>query len=263
MADSTPVVLYDAADGVATITLNRPERRNAINDDLLAGLTDAFSRARDDETVRAVVLTGAGKGFCAGADLSVFGSLVSAEAVYDYIISRYQPLMLLITSLPKPVIGAVNGAAAGAGASLALACDLRVMADDAVLMQAFSNIGLVPDAGGTWFFARLIGYSRAYELAIEGAPITAARCLEWGLTNRVVPAAELQEAAHGWALQLAARPTLALGLTKQALAQALVSDLASAIEYEARLQQQTIVSADHHEGVSAFLEKRKPVFRGK
>jgi 2-(1,2-epoxy-1,2-dihydrophenyl)acetyl-CoA isomerase len=187
----------------------------------------------------------------------------SGDDVAAYIVANYQPLMQLICTLPKPVIAAVNGVAAGAGASLALACDLRVMADDAQLMQAFSNIGLVPDAGACWFLARQVGYSRAYEIAIEGERIGAARCLELGLTNRVVPAAELLPAAHAWAATLAERPTRALALTKLALYQALQSDLAETIAYEAELQKQTIVSADHREGLAAFRERRKPVFTGR
>jgi 2-(1,2-epoxy-1,2-dihydrophenyl)acetyl-CoA isomerase len=243
--------------------MNRPERRNALNESLNRDLLAAFEQAGEDTAVRAVLLTGVGKGFCAGADLSAFTQMPTPEQVYEGILTMYQPLMGLITSLPKPVIAAVNGVAAGAGASLALACDLRVMAHDASLMMAFSNIGLLPDAGACWFLARLVGYSRAYEIAIEGERILVDRCLELGLTNQVVPADSLMEYATGWAEQLAKRPTLALGLTKHALHHALLHDLASTIEYEARLQQQTIPSHDHMEGVMAFLQKRVPEFTGK
>jgi 2-(1,2-epoxy-1,2-dihydrophenyl)acetyl-CoA isomerase len=162
-----------------------------------------------------------------------------------------------------PVIAAINGTAAGAGAALALACDLRVMATDATLLMAFSNVGLVPDAGATWFLMRLVGYSRAYEIAIEGERILAHRCLEWGLTNKVVPAEALLDETMTWAQKLAARPTLALGLTKHALNHAADHNLASTIEFEARLQKQTISSHDHMEGVTAFLQKREPEFQGK
>lgn len=257
-----PTVLYRLDGNVATITLNRPHVRNAISRELHQELIAAFTRARDDQDARAVVVTGAGKGFCSGADLSIFGEQPSPDEVYEYIVANYQPLMELICTLPKPVIAAVNGVAAGAGASLALAADLRIMADDASLLQAFSNIGLVPDAGATWLLVRSVGYSRAFEMAAEGAPVSAARCLELGLANRVVAAAELLDRAQTWAAGLAQRPTLALALTKQAMYQALQSDLQQAIEYEARLQKQTLPSTDHAEGVAAFLEKRPARFSG-
>ncbi|HEU5012269.1 MAG TPA: enoyl-CoA hydratase-related protein [Roseiflexaceae bacterium] len=255
------IVLYAITGSVATITLNRPEARNALNDELLDGLRAAFEQARDEQ-VRAVVLAGAGKGFCSGADLSVFGQARTPDETAAYISAKYQPLMQAICALPKPVIGAINGVAAGAGAALALACDLHVMAEDASIMMAFSNIGLVPDAGATWFLARLVGYSRAFEIASEAERIGAARCYELGMANRIVPAAELLPAAQAWAERLAQRPTLALGLTKQALYHALESDLLDTIAYEAELQKHTIVSDDHREGVTAFRERRPPMYKG-
>ena len=188
-------VTYAVRSAVATITLNRPQTRNAINDELLEGLRAALEQARDDGQVRAVVLTGAGKGFCSGADLAMFAGPITPDEVLEYLVGRYRPIIGLICSLPKPVIAAVNGVAAGAGASVALACDLRVMADDASLLQAFSNLGLVPDAGSTWFLSRMVGYSRAFELMSEAERIGAARCLELGLANQVVLAAELLDAA--------------------------------------------------------------------
>lgn len=255
-------LLYETHGDVVRLTMNRPERRNALNDALQRELLAAFERVRDDESVRAIVLTGSGKGFCAGADLSAFQQMPTAEQVYEAIIMAYQPLIGLITTLKKPVIAAINGTAAGAGASLALACDLRVMAEDASIMMAFSNIGLVPDAGATWLLVRQVGYSRAYQIAIEGQKIPAIRCLEWGLTNRLAPAGKLGDVALTWATKLAQRPTLALGLTKLAMNHALLNDVASTIEYEARLQMQTIPSHDHMEGVMAFLQKRDPLFTG-
>jgi 2-(1,2-epoxy-1,2-dihydrophenyl)acetyl-CoA isomerase len=256
-------ILYDVQDNVVLITLNRPDRRNAMNRELNRDLLAGFERAAGDDEVRAVVVTGAGRGFCAGADLAMFQPQPTADQIYEIIISSYQPMMETITSMKKPVIAAVNGVAAGAGASLALACDLRVMAHDASIMMAFSNIALVPDAGATWLLTRLVGYSRAYEIAAEGNRIPAERCLELGLTNKVVPAAQLDSISLAWAGKLAERPTLALGLTKQAMQHAHLHDLASTIEYEARLQKQTIPSYDFKEGVMAFMQKREPKFQGK
>jgi 2-(1,2-epoxy-1,2-dihydrophenyl)acetyl-CoA isomerase len=213
--------------------------------------------------VRAVVLTGAGQGFCAGADLTAVATLPTPDDLYHAIINAYDPLMNLITTLPKPVIAAINGAAAGAGMSLALACDLQVMGHNASLMMAFSNIAFVPDAGATWFLMRQIGYSRAFQMAVEAQHITAEQCLQWGLVNKIVPADHLLAETLAWARQLAQRPTLALGLTKQALNFAARSSLSAAIEYEAALQKQTIASQDFQEGVMAFMQKREPEFRGK
>jgi len=256
-------LIYEVQNNTALITMNRPERRNALNMKLNKELLAAFQQAAADEAVRAVVLTGAGDGFCAGADLTLFGQMPTPEQLYEIIIDSYEPLMTLITTLPKPVIAAINGVAAGAGVSLALACDLQVMAHNASLMMAFSNIAFVPDAGATWFLVRRLGYGRAYQMAIEGQRISADQCLEWGLTNKIAPAHQLLEEALAWAQRLALRPTLAVGLTKQALTYAAAHDLAAAIEFEARLQKQTVASQDFAEGVMAFMQKREPNFKGK
>lgn len=253
---------YERKDHVAQITLNRPERRNAMNLAMNGELLHGLHEAASDETIRAVLITGAGKGFCSGADLSLFQPLPEPEQLKKIIISNYQPMMAAIAAMKKPVIAAINGVAAGAGASLALACDLRLMAHDASLLMAFSNIALIPDAGANWLLTRLVGYSRAYEIAVEGSRIPAERCLELGLTNKVVPADQLLSIANAWARKLAERPTLALGLTKQAMQYAEHHDLASTIEYEAELQKQTIVSQDFLEGVTAFMQKREPEFKG-
>ena len=256
-------LIYEVQDRVALITMNRPDKRNALNAELNADLLSAFQQAQADETVRAVVLTGAGKGFCAGADLTAVAGIPSPDDLYNRIIDTYNPLMGLITTLKKPVIAAINGVGAGAGMSLALACDMQVMAHNASLMMAFSNIAFVPDAGATWFLMRQIGYSRAYQMAIEAQPISAEQCLHWGLTNKVAPADDLLEETLTWAKHLAQRPTLALGLTKHALTFAAQNDLLATIEYEASLQKQTIVSHDFQEGVMAFMQKRDPEFKGK
>ncbi|MBE2220964.1 MAG: enoyl-CoA hydratase/isomerase family protein [Anaerolineae bacterium] len=256
-------LIYEIQDNVALITMNRPDKRNALNATLNADLLSAFQQAQADETIRAVVLTGAGKGFCAGADLTAVATIPTPDDIYNAIVSAYVPLMTLITTLKKPVIAAINGAAAGAGMSLALACDLQVMAHNASLMMAFSNIAFVPDAGAAWFLMRQIGYSRAYQMAIEGQHITAEQCRNWGLANKVVPADHLLEETLAWAKHLAQRPTLALGLTKHTLQFAAQNSLSATIEYEASLQKQTIASHDFQEGVMAFMQKREPEFKGK
>lgn len=256
-------LIYAQTDAVATLTMNRPERRNALNRDLERDLFAALDRVRTDASVRAVVLTGAGKAFCAGADLASFNGVPTPEQVYTHLVEVYGPLVEHLTTLEKPVLAAVNGSAAGAGCSLALACDLRVMAADAVLMQAFSHIGLVPDAGATWFLARQVGYSRAFEMAASGRPIPAEECLALGLTNQVVPADQLLTATQTWADTLAQRPTLALGLTKRALHHALTASLADTIRFEAEMQKQCAASEDHAEGLMAFLQKRPARFKGR
>ena len=256
-------ILYDVKDGVARLTLNRPERRNAMNPDLNSELLAGLRQAQSDPQVRAILISGAGKGFCSGADLAVFQPRPSPEGVYENIDNGLGPVMEAIVDLPKPVIAAVNGVAAGAGASLALACDFRVMAHDASLLMAFSNIGLVPDAGATWFLVRQIGFSRAFEFAAEGERLPASRCLELGLANKVVSAGDLMNISLAWALNMAKRPTLALGMTKQALRFAQLNDLPSTIKYEAKMQQEAYQSADFVEGVTAFMQKRKPEFNGR
>ena len=262
---STPIyqtILYNVEEGVATVRLNRPDRRNALTSEMLSELHTAVVAAANDPAVRAIVLTGEGPTFCAGQDLSIFTGQLDGHAVREAIVKYYKPLIMAMVEIEKPIIGAINGGAAGAGASLALACDLRVMAGDAYILQAFSNIGLVPDAGSTWFMARLVGYSRALQLCVEAERIPAARCLEWGLCNRVVPAGELQGAAQAWARSLAQRPTMAVGWTKQALCAAMTTMLEASIHLEADLQAQAVQSADHREGVMAFMQKRAPQFRG-
>jgi 2-(1,2-epoxy-1,2-dihydrophenyl)acetyl-CoA isomerase len=256
-------LLYNVDQNVALIRLNRPERRNALTRELLSELTFALDAAGSDDGVRAVVLTGEGKTFCSGQDLSAFTAAPTPDDIRAAIAETYKPAILRLCTLPKPVIAAVNGAAAGAGASLALACDLRVLADDASLVQAFVNIGLVPDAGSSWFLTRLVGYSRAFEIAISGERIPAPRCLELGLANRIAPAASLLDSALEWARQLAQRPTYAIGLTKQAMIAATEHSLAGTMDLEADLQALAVTSEDHREGVSAFLQKRVPVFRGR
>jgi 2-(1,2-epoxy-1,2-dihydrophenyl)acetyl-CoA isomerase len=242
------------------LTLNRPDRRNALTPALLDELSAALDAVDADPNVRAVVLTGAGKGFCAGQDLD---ALPADGDVAELLRHHYAPVILRLVRLSKPVIAAVNGVAAGAGASLALACDLRIFADDGALLLAFINIGLVPDAGATFLLARHVGYGRAFELAVTGERLDAARAAAWGLANRVVPAADLAAAAESWAADLAQRPTAAIELTKQLLHAALTDNLEGMLALEANAQATAAATADHAEGVAAFRAKRAPNFQGR
>ena len=172
------VVLYNTTEGVAIITLNRPERYNAVNQGLIDGINESLDKASEDKHVRAIVITGAGKGFCAGADMSVFGTNVTPEQRRDYLINQYRPLINKFYSLKKPIIGAINGTAAGVGAAIALACDLRIMSENSSLLFAFINIGLGPDGGASWLLSRQVGYSKAFEIAISGNKILGKECKE-------------------------------------------------------------------------------------
>jgi len=256
-------ILYQVDQGVAAITLNRPERLNAFIDQMLLEITQALKSADKDETVRAILIGGAGRGFCAGQDLDSLPETLGGHQLYDHLMDHYRPVIKLLQTIEKPILAAINGPAAGAGASLALACDLKIMAKTAYLLQAFNNIGLIPDAGSTWFLVRQVGYSRAFELAVEAERIPAERCLELGLVNRVVEPDALLPEARAWAEKLAQRPTYAVGLTKRAMNRALTSTLMEAIEYEAHLQQLAAQSEDFAEGTKAFKEKRPAVFKGK
>jgi 2-(1,2-epoxy-1,2-dihydrophenyl)acetyl-CoA isomerase len=244
--------------GVALVLLNRPERRNALNNGMLSELTAVLDRFGEDPGVRALVLAGNGKSFCAGQDLEAFENEV--DSVYEHLMTRYKPVIELLHGLKKPVIAAVQGAAAGAGASLALACDVRIMSPEAVFIQAFSRIGLVPDSGSSWFMVRHLGYSRAFELAVEGGSLSADRCLELGLANRIVPLEQLLPEALSWGARLAGYAATAIGLTKQALHFAEKSSLEQVLEMEAKLQDQAAGGAEFQEGLKAFKEKRRPSF---
>jgi 2-(1,2-epoxy-1,2-dihydrophenyl)acetyl-CoA isomerase len=252
-------VLTAREGGVFTITLNRPDVFNAFNRDLHAALRSALEEAADP-AVRAVVITGAGRGFCAGQDLREFSELQgSIGAALE---ATYHPNIRLIRGLEKPVLAAVNGPAAGAGLSLACACDVRVASSAATFVPGFVGIGLVPDSGGSLFLHRLLGFARAFEWMSSNRRIDAEEALAWGLVTSVIPAEEFPERVAEVAATWAALPTRAVGLTKRLFDGAQTASLEEQLALEAELQQAAIESADFSEGVSAFLEKRPPTFTG-
>jgi 2-(1,2-epoxy-1,2-dihydrophenyl)acetyl-CoA isomerase len=257
-------IRYDVADAVATITIDRPDALNALDVATKVALREAFERAAADDAVRAVVLTGAGRGFCVGQDLREHAdALESGDTSLDTVRAHYNPLVQAVVGTPKPVVAAVNGMAAGAGASLAFACDFRVAADSAAFLMAFARVGLGPDTGASWTLPRLVGWGRAAAMLMLAEPVSAAQALEMGLVNVVVPAAEVLAAATELAGRLAAGPTVAYAAIKQALAVAATTDLAGALEQEAQLQARCGATADHREATAAFLAKQQPVFTGR
>ncbi|WP_432258606.1 enoyl-CoA hydratase-related protein [Cupriavidus sp. TMH.W2] len=258
----TASVLYQASEGVATLTLNRPDVLNAMNGDLMRELREGVERAAGDASVRAVLLTGAGRGFCAGADLAARGK----DGITDsgtLLRERYHPIIMALRQMPKPVVTAVNGVAAGAGMSLALAGDVVLAARSASFLQAFSKIGLIPDAGSTYFVPRYAGEMRARALAILAEKIDAEEAQRIGLVWKVHADDALQDEAGKLARHLATMPTMAYGMIKEALNQSFDNDLGAQLEVEATLQSRASRSEDCKEGVAAFMEKRKPQFKGR
>jgi 2-(1,2-epoxy-1,2-dihydrophenyl)acetyl-CoA isomerase len=251
----------EITDGVATVTLDRADALNALTVSLKEELRAAFDGLATDDGVRAIVLTGAGRAFCAGQDLRE-RLQPDALPLADEIRARYNPLLLAMRRLPKPIVAAVNGIAAGAGASLAFACDIRIAADTASFLLAFGRVGLIPDTGATWLLPRLVGASKAAELALLGEPLSAADAERFGLVARVVPAADLPAEAHALAERLAAGAPRAHALTKEALALAWENALEEQMELEADFQGRAGATADHAEGLAAFLERRPPRFTG-
>ncbi len=254
-------ILFSVAEGVATLTLNRPDKLNAFNDQLHADIADALGQVESDPAIRALVITGAGRGFCSGADLSQ--RIGNQGGTNDALDRQYHPRLRRLRALKKPVVAAVNGPAAGAGMSLALSCDIVIAAESATFIQAFTRIGLVPDAGSTFFLPRLIGTARAKGLTMLAEPLTAAQAEAWGLIWKAVPDAELMPQTMALAKKLAQGPTVALGLTKTAIDASLGNDLDTQLALERDSQHQASQSHDFREGVTAFLEKRPAKFTGK
>jgi 2-(1,2-epoxy-1,2-dihydrophenyl)acetyl-CoA isomerase len=252
---------YVVDAGVCTITLNRPEVYNALNDGITFELQDAFKQASRDAQVRVVVLTGEGKAFCSGQDLKA-SQEAGKRSFIDSLHKRYNPIIRAINEMPKPVIARVNGVAAGAGCSLALACDLIIAAEDAQFIEVFINIGLVPDSGSSYFLPRTVGMPRAFELATMGTRLRAAEAAAMGLINKAVPADELDGEVGKYTAYYATAPTRAIALIKKMLRKGMTSSLEEVLDYESYCQEIAGNSSDYKEGVTAFLEKRKPVFKG-
>jgi 2-(1,2-epoxy-1,2-dihydrophenyl)acetyl-CoA isomerase len=253
------IVRFEKKGAVGIITLNRPDSMNAFDTELRADVVAAFGRAAADDAVRAVIFTGKGRCFSAGADLKA-GIDRDVEEILQV---EYRPVQEAIAAIPKPVIAAVPGSAAGIGLSMALQCDLLIMADNAFLLSPFTTISLVPDGGLNWLLVRQIGYRRAFQLSVESERIPAQRCVELGLANKAVPADHLQEAALEWAEVLAKRAPLSVAATKKVMRFAADHGWPEAYDMEAKLQGELLGCEDNKEGIQAFFEKREPNFKGK
>ncbi|RME80982.1 MAG: 2-(1,2-epoxy-1,2-dihydrophenyl)acetyl-CoA isomerase [Caldilineae bacterium] len=256
-------LLFDVSGGIATVTLNRPDKLNALTTSITGAFLDILKTCARDDSIRCVVLTGSGRGFCAGQDLEEFMSVQGEWSVSDHLRRGYNRIISGLWNLEKPVIGKINGVAAGAGLGLALATDLRIASDQAAFTAAFIGIGLVPDSGVSWFLPRLVGQATAFELLVSGEKVNADRALQLGLVNRVVPHDALDAAVAELAQHLAAGPTRGIGLTKRVLHKTASLSLAEALEYEALVQDIAVNTNDHREGVAAFLQKRQPQFQGR
>ncbi len=256
-------VLVERHGAVAVVSLNRPDKLNSFHGPLRRELLLAVREVNDDDSVRVVVLTGAGRAFSAGADLADMPEDKANFRVEDQLNGEYKPALMEIHEARKPWISAINGACAGIGSAFGMVCDLTVMADDAYIFQAFAGISLVPDGGATWHLVRTLGRKRAYEVIVTGEKIRADKCLQWGLCNRVVPAASLMEETLAWAQELAGRAPLSLRYAKQAVNAALEESVSDTISGEAKLQHICMNSADAQEGVVAFMQKRAPVWQGR
>jgi len=254
-------LLLDTKEGVATVTLNRPDVYNAFNDELSYELQDALKEVNKNKEARVLVITGAGKAFCSGQDLKS-AAAGGVRSFKDSLDKRYNPIIRGIRNMPKPVIARLNGVAAGAGCSLALACDLIIASENASLMEVFINVGLVLDSGSTYFLPRIVGSTKAFELATMGTKVSAAEALQLGMVNRVVKPEALDDEVRKFTDYYATAPTKAIGLMKKMLNKSFHSDLETILEYESYCQEIAGASKDNKEGVTAFIEKRKPVFKG-
>lgn len=258
-------VLYDLTDGVATVTLNRPDAMNALNTELKVALRDRLAAAAEDAAVRAVLLTGTGRAFCVGQDLAEHAANLQGDldAVWRTVPEHYTPIATTLATMPKPVVAAINGVAAGAGAAFAFACDFRVMADTAGLNMAFSAVGLSADSGSSWTLPRLVGIAKAKELLLQPSTVPAAQALELGLVTEVVPAEEVAGRARELAARLAAGPTVAYGAIRRSLAFSVGHGIDESLDMERQMMELTGSTEDHRKAVSAFLAKQKPDFRGR
>ena len=253
-------LLFEKKDNVVTITLNRPDFYNAFNNEMSFELQDALRQVKKDTEVRAVVLTGAGKAFCSGQDLKDISG--EKRNLSESLYKRYNPIIRAIKEMPKPVICKLNGVGAGAGCSLALACDLIIASDKASLIEVFINVGLVLDSGSSYFLPRLVGSAKAFELSTLGSKVSAEEAVKLGIVNKVVPHEELDSAVNEVTAYYAKAPTKAIALIKKMLNKSFHSDLNTMLEYEAYCQEIAGNSNDYKEGVQAFVEKRKPQFTG-
>ncbi len=253
---------YNVENGVATITLNRPDVYNALNDEITFEYQDALKAVAKDESVRVVVLTGEGKAFCSGQDLKA-ASGDQKRSFLQSLNKRYNPIIIAMRTLPKPIVCRLNGVAAGAGCSLALACDIIVASEEATLIEVFINIGLVPDSGSAYFLPRLVGLTKAFEMCSMGTRVKATEASAIGLINKSVPADQLDAAVKSYTDYFANAPTKSIGLIKRMLTKSATFTLEEMLEYEAYCQEIAGSSHDYKEGVAAFLEKRKPNFLGK
>jgi 2-(1,2-epoxy-1,2-dihydrophenyl)acetyl-CoA isomerase len=257
---------YEKSDNIATITLNRPDVLNAVNERMGKELLDALRSAEREDDVHCLIITGSGRAFSAGEDIQdLRGQYERGEnpKLGERLLLKYNPIIRQIRRMEKPVIAAVNGVAAGAGAGIAYSCDIRVASENARFLQAFIKVGLAPDSGTSFFLPRLAGFSKAMELSLTGDELTSKDAERLGLVSKVVPAEQLMGTARELAAKLAQGPSKAIGLTKRALNKSISSDLETVLEYESYLQEIAGVTADHIEAVRAFFEKRKPVFKGK
>lgn len=256
------MLLTETTDGVLTITLNRPDVLNALTRQVLNELRDVLHAAERDAAIRCLVLTGAGRGFCSGLDLTAGAQRAENLSVADGVRQNWNVVVKGIRAIEKPVIAALNGVAAGAGMSIALACDIRIASAAAWFMPGFVKIGLIPDSGGTIFLSMLVGYARAAELAFTGDRVDSTEAHRLGLVNHVVPADELMTRTYALANRLAASPTRAIGLTKRAFNVAIMPHLDAVLDHEAEMQQLASQTDDHREGIAAFREQRRPRFTG-